>query len=223
MSDQPASSPVTADAPPAADIVARAATYYRMTRYLIVAMLLGWGVWSIYDGFYKWPRDNRRYDEIASKMAEAQKAGRGDEQSKLAAELKNYKKHTDLDVNLNRLFGIVFPPLGIAMLAWSLYNSRGEIRLTTGDVLHAPGHPPVPLDNLSELERKLWDRKGIAFVKYEVPGSPPAQIRLDDFVYERKPIDAIYDRIVAKFEPPGPTAEANATSGDGLAGGSGTA
>ncbi|HRK31945.1 MAG TPA: hypothetical protein PLD59_12775 [Tepidisphaeraceae bacterium] len=193
------------------DIVARAARYYRMTRYLIIAMLLGWGGWSIWDGFFKWPADSAKYDLINSDMIAAEKAGNQARKNELAEELKNYKKHTDLDIFLNKLFGVAFPPLALFMLWWTLHNSRGEIRLS-GDTLTVPGHPPVTLDQLTELDRKLWDRKGIAWVNYQTADGKEGEFKLDDFVYERKPIDQIYDRILARFEPAG------ASGGDGDAG-----
>jgi hypothetical protein len=56
----------------------------------------------------------------------------------------------------------------------------------------------VNFDQIRRLDKKLWDRKGIAYVDYEVDGaSELRRFRLDDFVYERKPTDQIYDRINA--------------------------
>jgi hypothetical protein len=63
-------------------------------------------------------------------------------------------------------------------------------------VLHVPGHPPIPLNNIRKVDKRLWERKGIAYVEYEVPGSAERrQFKLDDFVYERQPTDAIFERI----------------------------
>jgi hypothetical protein len=188
------------------DIIARAAKYYRMTRYLIVAMLLGWGGWSIYDGFIKWPAESAKADLISADMIAAEKAGNFQRKAELAEELKKYSKHSDLDILLNKLFGVAFPPLALFMLWWTLHNSRGEIRLS-GETLTVPGHPAVTLDQMTELETKLWDRKGIAWVKYQTPAGEEGEIKLDDFVYERTPIDQIYDRIKAKFQSGGEKAE----------------
>ncbi len=184
---------------PTGDIVARAATYYRMTRFLIVAMLMGWGLWSVRDGFFKWPQEAAKHDLLFADMTAAEKKGDIQRKAELAEELKKVTKHSDLDILLNKIFGVVFPPLALFMLWYSLNNSRGEIRLA-GDTLSVPGHPPVSLDQLTELDRKLWDRKGIARIKYQTPDGKDGEIKLDDFVYERKAIDQIYDRILAKFD-----------------------
>src|SRR2546430_12215282 len=109
------------------DVVARAASYYRRTRYLVVAMMVGAGLWFCRDGFYAWPKQN---EEVT------------------AAQRRDGKQivppHPNYDIPLQRALGVSLPPLGIAALAWFLYNSRGEYRLS-GSTLHAPGHPPVPL------------------------------------------------------------------------------
>ena len=154
-------------------IVARAATYYRMTRYIMVIVLFGYGLWSIRDGFIRYPREN----------AEAHAAG------------KDILPHPGLDVPFNRVFGIVLPPLSIVMLIYCLHKSRGEIRLDE-NTLHAPGHPPVPLDSITAVDQRLWDRKGIAYVDYEQENRA-GRITLDDFIYDRDPIDAIHKRITS--------------------------
>jgi hypothetical protein len=166
------------------EIVARAAKYYRWTRYLMILVLFGYGLWSIRDGFIRYPREN----------AEARAAG------------KENLPHPGLDVPFNQLFGVVLPPLALAYLAFMLHKSRGEIRLS-GETLQAPGHPPVPFDAITALDQRLWERKGIARVRYEVNGRE-GQITLDDFVYERDPIEAIYQRVREYVAPPGTEAEA---------------
>jgi hypothetical protein len=158
-------------------IVARAATYYRMTRYIMVIVLFGYGIWSIRDGFVRYPNEN----------AEARAAG------------KDILPHPGLDVPFNQIFGIVLPPLSIVLLIYCLRKSRGEIRLE-GQTLHAPGHPPVPLDSITAIDERLWDRKGIAYVNYEVENRQ-GQILLDDFIYQRDPIDAIHKQVKEYIAP----------------------
>ncbi|MGH7214109.1 MAG: hypothetical protein ACREIT_05040 [Tepidisphaeraceae bacterium] len=171
--------PITAqDAPATHDIVARASREYRLKRYLMIALLVGWGLWSIYDGFHSWPAMKRD------------------------AEAKGQKPpHNDMSILFNKVLGVALPPLGLFMLGWALYHSRGEYRLTPDDTLHVPGHPPVPLSGTTELDKKLWDRKGIAFVNYELPDGKKGRLRLDDFIYERKPTDEIFNRIEQQLAP----------------------
>ena len=179
----------------ATTIVARAGRYYRNTRYLIAAICIGYGLWSIYDGFVRYPRANAA---AIQKEVERVEAASGQPVTPAQREdiaSKTTLPHPGYDVPFNRRAGMILPPLGIALLAWALYNSRGEYRLAD-DVLHVPGHPPIPLDNIRKVDKRLWERKGIAYVEYEVPGSAQRrQFKLDDFVYERQPTDAIFERI----------------------------
>jgi hypothetical protein len=180
---------------PQGAIVARYGRYYRNTRYLIAALCIGYGLWSIYDGFVRYPRANEA--EIQKEVTRVETASgkpvTPEERREIAA--KTTLPHGGWDVPFNQWIGIILPPVGLAMLAWMLYNSRGEYRLER-DTLHVPGHPPVPMDNIRKIDKRLWERKGIAYIEYEVPQSlKRAQFKLDDFIYERGPTDAIFERI----------------------------
>ena len=53
---------------------------------------------------------------------------------------------------------------------------------------------------ITAIDKRQWDRKGIAYVDYEVNGTH-GRLKLDDFVYEREPTDRIYDAIVQFVQP----------------------
>ena len=148
-----------------------------MTRYIMTGILFLYGGWSIYDGFYSWPRWPISHPDEMPK--------------------------TPMDIMFNRVLGCVLPLVAIYLLMRCLRNSRGEYRLEDG-VVHIPGYPPVPLDKIHAVDRELWDRKGIAYVSYELPpGTAKAPMKdadefpLDDFVYEREPTDKIFEAIEA--------------------------
>jgi hypothetical protein len=179
------------------EIVARAGTYFRNTRYLITIALLAMGLWFGYDGFINWPRQYDKYEQLEKERLAAEKAGDAERAKKLLDERNTYRdpKNRDWDLGLQRLLFYVLPPLGIAAFVRWMYISRGAYRLGPDNVLHVPGHPPVPLDAISELDKRLWDRKGIAYVGYELPDGRTGRLKLDDFVYQREPTDQIFDRI----------------------------
>jgi hypothetical protein len=170
---QPAPSVDTGEAP-RGDVVARASMEYRVKRYLMVALLVGWGVWSLYDGYVRYPTEN--------------------EQALRNTPGLEKKPHTTTDIMLNRWIGYVLPPVGLALLAFAQYNSRGRYELR-GQVLNVPGHPPVPLDAIRAIDKTDWDRKGIAYLDYELANGTKGRLRLDDFIYERQPTDDIFKRI----------------------------
>jgi hypothetical protein len=163
------------------EIVARAGRYYRNARYLMTVLFVGAGLWFAYDGWVGYPKHNARVD---------------------AGEIRE-TKHTDTDIRLQRILGVALPVAGVLFLCWALYNSRGAYRLS-GDTLHVPGHPPIPLDQIEELDKAKWDKKGIAYVNYRPSDAPNmSSARLDDFVYQQAPTDRIVERIEKHLNPEG--------------------
>jgi hypothetical protein len=178
--------PQTSYAP--AQIVATAARDYRWKRFALAAILLIYGGLSIRDGFYKYPKDNA--DAKALKL--------------------DILPHPGYDVQLNQVLGVILPPLSIIFLGWTLYASRGSYRFD-GSMIHVPGHPPIPLNALRKIDRAKWDRKGIAFIDYQFPGtSKSGTFKLDDFVYNRDPTDKIFATIEATLGTTGTPAVAAA-------------
>jgi hypothetical protein len=195
----PAASAIAAPKAPApldpnATIVARASKEYRIKRYLIVAMLIGMGGWFGYDGLVRWPRENARIVEVKAAIEPARKANEDAKVQQLEAELSTLKQHSDLDLLWQRLLLYSLPPIGLVVLGWALYRSRGAVRLAN-HILSAPGHPPVPLDAIRSIDKTYWDRKGIAYVNYELANGQTGSVTLDDFIYDRQPTDDIFRRI----------------------------
>jgi hypothetical protein len=176
MSDENQSTADPTDQKPLSQgpIVARYGQYYRNTRYLMFVLFMGFGIYCIYDGFYKYPLEN----DTAIKRGQR-------------------PPHGEYDAPLNKVLGCLLPPLAVFVLVRALHNSRGEVRLD-GETLSIPGHPPIGLSAIRKIDKGLWDRKGIAYIEYE-SGEPPVRgtFKLDDFVYDRPPIDAIMERIDA--------------------------
>jgi hypothetical protein len=164
--------------PPSGPIIARPGRYYRLTRFIMTVVLLVYGGLSIRDGFFTWPK---------------------------WSQIHPYEKpKTPMDILFNQVLGVALPPLAMILLIRAFYNSRGKYRLEDG-VVYIPGHPPIPLDKIQSLDRELWDRKGIAYVKYDLSDAPSlsgipsrtdkSTFRLDDFVYQREPTDQIFKQI----------------------------
>lgn len=186
-------------------IVARAGRYYRRTRYVIFAILLGVGVAFTYDGYWRYPAENEKIDKVHAELVEKEKVQPRDEATnqrilELKEEQKKYTPHTPMDLRIQRALGIGAPPLGILLLAWWLHKSRGSYMLA-GETLSVPGHPEVSLAQIRRIDKTLWDRKGIAFVEYEIPGRAAGRLKLDDFVYDAAPTRKIVERIDEHLAP----------------------
>lgn len=173
---------------PKGPIVARAGRYYRIARYIMVAILFGYGLYSILDGFYRYPKANT--EALEKQRQEAIARGANPD----TAIDPEKVPHPGLDIPFNQVIGCVLPPLSILYLFYMLHKSRGEYRLE-GTTLHVPGHPAVPFENITEIDKRLWDRKGIVFISYDMGNGEQGTLKLDDFIYERDPTDEIFKRI----------------------------
>jgi hypothetical protein len=181
-------------------IVARGARYYRNTRYIFSLVLLVMGAWFAYDGFHNWPRQNELHLlHVRDPVAYPQ----------------DYPSRDSASIALQKVLGVALPLAGIGLIAWTLYSSRGAYRLS-GDVLSVPGHPDVPLANITQIDKSKWDRKGIAKLDYELPDGRKGRLTLDDFVYDRPPTDRILETIEAKL---GVAAAPESPAADETAGG----
>jgi hypothetical protein len=190
MSETESKTTDAAESPAAnGEIVAYAGRYYRNARYIMAVICFALAGWFAYDGWVKYPTQNRVYDEMM-----------------LRGEKPDYTKHQDKDIDIQKTLASTLPLLGIGIIAWLLYNSRGSFRLA-GDVLYAPGHPPVPLSAIREIDKTKFDKKGIAYLEYELETADGTKgdsgtIVVDDFVYQQEPMDNILKTIEAKVAPP---------------------
>src|SRR5688572_22777134 len=180
-------------APPAGPHVARAGRYFRNVRYIIFLAAFLAGLYFLYDGFVDWPHEQREYRRLQAEITAAQEKGEPFEH--LRSEQAELHDRSDSDILIQRVLGLTLPPLALLLLIRWLYISRGQIRLDEMDTLHVPGHGPIPASAVTHVDDALWDRKGIAYLEYEAPGGETGRVRLDDFVYERPPTDAIHDRL----------------------------
>ena len=186
----------------AGPVVARAGTYYRNARYIMFAIIVTMGVWFLYDGFVKYPAENVVYDDLSAKIQAMDRNPQTRDEAdylRLSTQRKTLSKHDTFSLGLQKVLGFALPPMALGLLGWWLYKSRGVICLENG-LLTAPGHPPVPLASIDELDKGLWEKKGIATVYYTLPGKVTGKVRLDDFIYEAIPVREIVKQVEAELQ-----------------------
>ena len=187
--------PTTVDNAPGDEIIAEPDPGYRWKHLIVSVAMIAFGLWFAYDGWIKWPRENQRIAQVQKDKDAASSAGNSAEVEKLAKELQSLNHHTDMDLAIQKALAIALPAFGIFWGAWTIKDTRGAYRMS-GNTLHVPGHPPVTVDDIRRIDKRKWDKKGIAYLHYEV-GQPPTAgvLKLDDFAYERKPTDEMLERI----------------------------
>ena len=188
----PAPSDPVSTEPAGGDIVARGDSRFRLKWVGMGLLFLAGAGWFLRDGYIRWPHEN---EEI---IAKAKSEGRPIPEKSL---------HSDTDLALQKVIGFGLVPISLLIAFRGLYGTRGEYRLSGGTTLHVPGHPPVPLDAIRAIDQSKWDRKGIAYIDYELDRKT-SRLKLDDYMYQREPTDQILDRILAAVAPPESTAGA---------------
>jgi len=192
--------PVREEKIPQQPIVATYGRYYRNARFIMVLAIFLMAGWFAYDGWVKYPAKNKRLAEVSAEITSLSGATSDADKRRLADLDKEQKDlgsvSSDRDIMLQKLLAIGLPFVGLSYIAFVCHRSRGRVRLEN-DTLHAPGHPPVRIDQISELDGKLWRKKGIAYAGYKDVDGASGTIRLDAFVYDPKPMDDIYE-VVAR-------------------------
>jgi len=161
------------------DIVARADFQYRWRVYVFFILVFGYGMWSLRDGYFVWPRENALWRQM-------EEHGQRPPQT----------EHNEASLAINQVLGVLLPAVSLPLFVWLMYRSRGEYRLSVGKLM-TPGNAPVALESVRSLDKSRWDRKGIAVVEHELPGGQTGKITLRDMVYQRRATDEIVARIEA--------------------------
>jgi hypothetical protein len=179
-------------------IVAKAGRYYRNARFLLAGLLIAFSGWCYYDGFVAWPKHNQKVGELKATLATL-KDGTPEFIQATADLQKLGSEYGALSIRLNQNLTFILPLLGLSLAAFAVYRSRGEVRLEN-DTFTKPGQSPVALKDIVSVDTVLWDRKGIARATYKKPDGSTGLLVLDDFVYDQKPIDAMYEHILSHLK-----------------------
>jgi hypothetical protein len=168
-------------------------------RMVIAGAVLFFAAFLFYDGFVRYPHHNEERKVLVAER-DAAIAAKDDVKSSLKEKaIRDWgNEHTDTDILLQKVLGGLLTPVGLWLLIKFLKESKGTLRLE-GDILYAPGHPPVPIASITGVENAKWEKKGIAFFDYKLADGEEGTIRVDDFIFVRPPTDAIHDELIAKM------------------------
>ena len=183
------------DQPAVDEIVALPDVGYRWKHLIMAVIAVAVGGWFAYDGWINWPHMNQNAVRVEKELEAAQRANNEQKKNDLALELRKYEKHNDASILIQKILAFTCPTFGLWWGIWTIRATRGTYRLG-GDTLNVPGHPPVMFNNIRRIDKRRWERKGIAYLHYE-HGQPaePGVLKLDDFAYQRKETDEILERI----------------------------
>ena len=170
------------------------------------------GLYFFYDGMYGYPakrergiaflkfeEDNVGMDELERYEAWKEYAAeRGwPQDNPLNPETK--KPVSLIDINEQFYYGGGACLIGLGFLSRFAYMFHRWVECDDSILRDKAGHE-TSYANITELNKKKWQSKGIAFVKYKSEKGPQ-QIRLDDFYFERDPTRQILRKVEANIDP----------------------
>jgi hypothetical protein len=187
-----------------------------LTRLVILSVaFLGWAAWSLYDGAVVYPRQRER----ALAFQQFKDDGRIDEWPAFAAgkgwddeDPGRPKNHWDIGIQYG-MAGIALP-IG-AVFAFALLRSVGRWIEMRDDRFVTSGGEECRFDSITAIDKTRWDEKGIAVVHYQADGFDHSLV-LDDWKFERPPIDAMVakvDEVLKAKSPAAPGAPAAPSEG----------
>jgi hypothetical protein len=189
---------------------------------LMGAAICGFSLWSLYDGFIKYPREQSR----ALAYEELEREHRENEWDQLAAEKgwsvqipQKSKDPTAYDTSIKLQYAMagLTALIGLPMLLMALASRGKWIESSDAGITTSWGES-FNFDQILKVDKRKWAKKGIAKVYYQ-DGDQQRRFVIDDFKFERPTMDRLLyeleqhidaDKIVngpPEPPPPDPSAE----------------
>jgi hypothetical protein len=177
-----------------------------LTRYAIMAAIcIGAGLWFAYDGFIGYPANlpaAKAYDEIR----DLNDAELRIEKWKELAEQNNWSKRPpeksaeeiENDI-VGQYFWMTLCFLAGIPAVYYYLSSKGNWVESTETGLTTSWGQTVDFSKVTELNKKRWEKKGIAKATYQTD-SGNRMFVFDDFKYEREPLGEILKSLEAKLD-----------------------
>jgi hypothetical protein len=164
------------------------------------AVIVGFALWSLYDGAIKYPHQRER--ALAMEKLEAE--GRGDEWDAFATERGWSTEYpgepkTEVDIKMQYAMAALAGSIGLPMLLLALNSRRHWIEASPKGITSSWGES-FDFDQVERVDKRKWRKKGIAKVTYH-DGRRKRRFVLDDYKFERDTMDAILYELEQRIDP----------------------
>jgi hypothetical protein len=185
---------------------------YLMRLGLVGLFCAAGGLWFLYDGLVGYPEWRERGFTFEKFVEDNTGMDELDLMNKWNAEAreKGWPEGNPLDPETNKPIAVVkvneqFYYAGAALLAGLGFLSRfaymfGRWIECDDTTLRDKSGREARYADITELNKKKWQSKGIAFVSYKKNGGTD-KIRIDDFYFDREPTRQILRKIEANIDP----------------------
>jgi hypothetical protein len=174
-------------------------------RFLIMgAAICGFSLWCLYDGFINWPREQARglaFDKLSvdgrQNEWDAFATAKGWSTSPPTAPIPEEEFNTK--IYMQYAMAALTATIGLPMLLLAL-KSRGNWIEWNGTGIATSWGESFQPDQVLLVDKKRWQKKGIAKVTYQ-DGDSKRRFVVDDFKFERPTMDHILYELEQRIEP----------------------
>jgi hypothetical protein len=172
-------------------VEARITPIWKKQKLLLGLLMLGFGVWFLFDGLVGYPKSDERYRALEKLSADksewpalAKQHNIGRVPEKFLGPGKVIEQFVAAGVT-----GL----LGLGILGYWFSQLKRTVRMDEEAVTSAAG-VRVPFSAITGVGKKLWDKKGIAKIRYALDGKE-GEFVVDDYKFDTKPSRQILEEI----------------------------
>ncbi len=166
-----------------------------LIRLTVVGLFcLGFGLWALYDGKITYPNQQER----AREFLKLKEQGRLEEWTEYAAK-RGWQPYdpgepkTEAEIAVQFYMLAIAGGIGLLVLIHVLRCKGRWIEMDETGLRSSRGHQ-LAFDQITAIDKKKWDNKGIAKLHYQENGRKNILV-LDDFIYDRPTTDDILRQV----------------------------
>ena len=167
-------------------------------RFLLIGLaVIGFGLWSLYDGAIAYPQQRERALAY-QKLKEEDRGGTWHDEAQRRGwptELPGQPK-TRVDFITQYIMAGVASTAGLLLL-WIVYQARGRWIEASDVGLETSWGERFDFDQVIAIDKKRWREKGIARIKYQRDKRRKRMV-LDNYKYDRDTTNSILHAVEAK-------------------------
>lgn len=156
---------------------------------LMMLIIGGAGCWFLYDGFWAWPQNNKRWEVYAplkekygKETPELEKAWTEAARERGWSDTPPKKEYKAGDLRTQIIIAVV-AFLGAGLCVRHYFKSLHTTTRLENDVIILPNRKEIPLSKIRSISMNRWKNKGIADLTYEAGPGQLKRFFLDDYKY----------------------------------------
>ncbi len=169
-----------------------------LLKFLIISIaLLGWTLYCLYDGLVAYPKELERSNAYHPAIADIEDGELRNERWSASTTENNWKRLPLPDepekvrwsIKEQFIMAAGCTLVALPLLIW-YFRKKSSWLESDGKSLNSSWGGTFDYENVTSIDKKRWEKKGIAQIQYK-DGGEERQFKLDDLAYDRIVVDQI--------------------------------